>query len=288
MPKKKADSVGKLPKAVALVRERLAGKEISAQAIKDDLLPDELSKVTAAFRSVMTASQVAEYKALANNEERHQFMLPWILDPDEFKGQASNTITTSNSKHDASAGEWLTMEQIGSPCNMNSTAMAEAVCLAGDLEARPHELPSLAAKAIKQYFYTRSKLLRKTGTEDSASIESTAAIGKEHFAQVAAAMRESMSCASEGPPKKAARKVEKKPITQEEQAMREATSGKRVAFSKLHQTINKVRTDASQALPLTDQIGKSSLETLLSSCDKEYKSCQRQQRMQPHSMPPIS
>ena len=227
MPKRSASSQGasKVPKAVKAVRDCLRGKEITGQSLKDEVPPKIYEALTSAFRSVMSGDQKETYRRLACDKERRDFMVQFVLDPQEFKGSAKNICSTINQKADRERGQWLMESQLAGPKFMHDKNLAKLLCESGELESRPNEYKCFRDMKIPQYYFTEAMLEKLTGSKEEASVEVTASVTKDEYEEVKDAMLDSKGLPAQKKKACAAKKNNLKE-TPEQKALKEVVANK--------------------------------------------------------------
>ena len=98
-------------------------------------------------------------------------MLHYVLDPHATVNKGISTTTTTDGETDKKAGRWMTQAQLAGPDGFDDPEQANNVCGSGDLDDQEHELPSLAKKGVKQYFFNNQKWTRETGWRKGTQVQ---------------------------------------------------------------------------------------------------------------------
>lgn len=152
--------VGKKPKAVQGMQDAIVadGQPITADSIAAQSY-DKRKAAFTAFASMLKdsfPSQYQMYKDYKNDRDKREHLARLMVDP--MEGGAIVTNNTERSVDNSTQGneQWLHESQIAGPQFLNDARMAQVLCESGDLQDRPSELPSLAARGFKQYYFSWS------------------------------------------------------------------------------------------------------------------------------------
>jgi len=178
----KADG-GKVPKAVCRARETLGqlGLDITGGNLKK-LPKDDLNKLATSFRAALADEARSGYKQLQSDAERRDWLAQYILDPEIAACRGFNSTSSFTAQSKKGSSKWLTEAQISTL--LSDPSSAAILCESGDLESRPHEYPSLAAKGVKQYYYTADEDIAEAGVKDEAGVAAEADMTPKQFAEV--------------------------------------------------------------------------------------------------------
>ena len=185
MPPKNTDRKH-LPPSCKALKDAL-GTNVSAEGIAsaDAKLRN---RAFGALRAQLTPAKARELKELQNDSERRRFLAEYLLDPESCNNVGENVTERSTLKRDRGVEKWLTFSQLCGPLGFNSKEDAEAAL--PDLEEQDHELPSLAAKGVKQYLYTDKAKITHKDHKKSASVTAKAQLSAEQYAAVQEHMEE--------------------------------------------------------------------------------------------------
>ena len=94
--------------------------EITGEGRREKLTPKDLNKLSANFRAALTSEQKDEYKQLATDSSRREWMAAWVVYPEGFRCRGYNTAETVNSAHDIGEGAWRANMLKASQCQATS------------------------------------------------------------------------------------------------------------------------------------------------------------------------
>jgi hypothetical protein len=254
-PKRSASA---LPKALAVLKE----------VVQDDdgnVNPEALGKLDPKQRSTafsvlgttlkrMGAQYHDPYKALVSDEERRQHLANFLMCPENGTCSGYNETSRSEKKRKLSQGEWITEEELSGPLYLNSKV--NAALAVNDLTQRPHELPSLAKKGVKQYEFFKNKVINEIGTESKVGIKVESDLTGEEYAEVKSCLDSDKPSAAP-PPKKTTRKPTPTKPAKDLETVKlegESTENIRVAKAKLNKVQSQLKTLHARMSKELDQV----------------------------------
>ena len=107
----------KVPKSVLAARQFIGGDITAASILK--IPTGERNKLGVAFRKALTDKQKDEYKELATDELRREWMAQWVCDPTIGKKRGFSSTTVENKQHNVDREQFLLESQIAGPSWLN-------------------------------------------------------------------------------------------------------------------------------------------------------------------------
>jgi hypothetical protein len=235
------NSKGGIPKPVARVREILKNKGLEANPVnlKTAVPKAELNKLAGAFRSSLSEGNMEGYKQLRTDDERRSWLAQYVVDPDSAACKGFNKTSAYNTSESRSASRWLTQAQLASASCLNDNDAAKTVCESGDLESRLHELPSLAAKGVKQYYLSENYDFHAAGLKDEAGVSAESDLHSGELEEV----KEHMLSNFGRPGKRRCAPKHKEPESDESKQLRAAAASRATSVRKLKQLLDKVHNE---------------------------------------------
>ena len=175
---------GQLPRAAAEFKKLLEsqGGGVNADAIAK-LDSKDRNKVSCAMMKNMSVEAQLKYKALTVDNDRHAFIAEYILDPKDKTCKAINSISRIGESGTKNEIVWVTLDELGGPKYMNSTANAKVAITT--MESKPHENKSLADAGVLVYKQEIVKAVMKKITQERAELQATAdGVDQESFDRV--------------------------------------------------------------------------------------------------------
>ena len=174
----------KIPKPVQRARELLQahGLDSTAANLWKVLPKEELNKLTGAFRSSLNDEAKVGYQQLGTDAEKRGWIAQYVMDPQVAVCNGFNKTTAFVSESRKGTSSWKTEKQIAAV--LKSDDDAKLLCESGDLKDRPHEFASLAAKGLKQYYYTADEHLAEAGTIKESGVQAKAELTPMQFQEV--------------------------------------------------------------------------------------------------------
>ena len=214
---------------------------ITPASLREMLSSKEFNNLSNNFRLGLSPTLKSEYKALATDDQRREWLAQYVIDPLAATTKGFNKTTAYSSQESASRLVWITEEQLGGPKYLADKAHAAIVSKAGDLPKRPHELASLAAEGIHQYGFTESWLVKNAGWRDEVGTTAKADVAAGAYEEVKSHITTSFGSA----PK---RKMEAKPKvaeTEESKELKRLNGVRAATLRKTKQLLDRVVNDLS-------------------------------------------
>ena len=198
--------------------------------LKQVLTPKEMNVLQVTARKSMTADQKNAWAS--QKASRGGWLANFVLDPEEGMLRAmQKTVLVSQQGHFVEK-VWLTEKQISE--DLKSDEDARILVESGDLDERPHEHPSLAAKGRKQYHYRRTRQVDSETLTDEVAVENECELKPEEYAEIVPAMRKAFEQPQQKKPKGVAAK---KPETEEMKQLKLARATRSTSLRKLKKNV---------------------------------------------------
>ena len=233
----------KVPKPVLDVREKLAGMEINADTLKNNLSKADLNKLGNNFRSRMNTEARNAYNKLITDEQRRARLAQYVIDPASANCTGTNETKVHASKEQRDDAGWLHECQIAGPNYMNDKELAHLLCESGELESRASEYPCFANKGLTQYWFSMTMLRSVAGQTDTASVQATSELTEQEYEEVKASMQINIGTRSSSSNK---RKTTAKEPESAEKKKREMESFKQAQMRKLKALTDKVHNEVAK------------------------------------------
>ena len=217
-----------------------AGKEVSADALREALTTKQYNNLCNVFRQSMSPQAKNDYKELKTDDERRQWTAAFVLDPALVAAEGFKRTSVFKSETNVEDEMWLTLDQLQGPQFLNSKDHALALVEAGELEERPHEFSSLAQRGIKQYRFSVSMLRREHGSKEENGTRCSSDLTAKEYTQVSGEMSKGFGRT----PKRKMTKP-KEPENEDSKRLRVATQNRATAIRKCKTFIDKCAGDAS-------------------------------------------
>ena len=113
------------------------------------------NKAITAMKAQMHDDKSDEYKALASDSDRHDFIVHYLMDPQSITCQGTNFASRTSTGSDSSVVLWLTEDELAGPAYLNSTTNAKLAITA--MQARPHSNLGMRNAGIMEYKHVMKK-----------------------------------------------------------------------------------------------------------------------------------
>ena len=185
----------KIPKSVQRARDVLGfGKKQLTIADLMSIDKKQQNIIQTAMRNTMSDSARQMYKNLGSDDnQKKQWMLGFILDPQEVQSKGFNKTNAEDSQHLDDEWRWLSLVELGGPLGVGCPEHAQIIAASGDLDDRLSQYASLAARGVKDYLFCKSAVKRRTGWKKESGVESTADLKPEEVGEVAAGIVDSLA-----------------------------------------------------------------------------------------------
>eukprot|EP00959_Pyramimonas_sp_CCMP1952_P034877 730512-Pyramimonas_sp.AAC.1 len=134
----------KAPKSVIAARGELhkAGIDINSTSAADirKLSDTAINSLYNAMRHTLRSkdpTSFAEYGKCKSDEERHEWLARFVIDPRSGGCKAYSTTTVQKGRSDESTTSWCTISQLAGPEWFNDLQHAKLVAESGELKSRP-------------------------------------------------------------------------------------------------------------------------------------------------------
>ena len=149
----------------------------------------DMNLLRASMVQALSPEAGLKYKACAKGEQKQAWLAQYVVDPETAVCKGCNVTEVFTEKSEQSDVHWLTEQQIASAECLNSEPHAQAVCSSGDLESRPHELPSLASIGVKQYRWIKGMERFRSGEKETNGVQADSSLKPDEYKEVADHMR---------------------------------------------------------------------------------------------------
>jgi hypothetical protein len=126
------------------------------------------------------SSQTDNHKG--SRDTQREWLCRYLMDPTSGGCEGRNTSEVATSEAHKEALLWITEAELGGPRFFNDKE--HAAIAKDDLPTRPHELPSLAARNVKQYGLTQHIIEKIKSQTDTSAIEVKAKLGADQYTAV--------------------------------------------------------------------------------------------------------
>ena len=112
----------KEPKPVVLAKQVVAeaGKEVSADALKETLTTKQYNNLCNVFRQSMSPQTKNDYKKLKTDDERRQWTAAFVLDPALVAAEGFNRTSVFKSETNMKDEMWLSLDQLQGPYSFST------------------------------------------------------------------------------------------------------------------------------------------------------------------------
>jgi len=204
--KRKAET--DLPKKMQELKEYLeannSGRPLCREQIKaaDPKLRNQACN--AMVRTLENSQQVA-YRRCESDQQRHQWIMDYILDPQKVKHEGSTTIRRESLTESKDTFVWVTEEELASSRYMNSQEHAKLAVKC--LPSRPHDLDYLAKAGVLQYYYNTKEEVNKKSISEAAELTQKCEISAKEAEETREHMSNSRNPGEEQPKSKKTKKM---------------------------------------------------------------------------------
>ena len=189
-----------------------------------------------------------EYKGLANDKDRMDWLAEYIINPEEGGSVGTNFTRRTKARTDRDSEVWITEEQMSGPTFLNSKD--HAAIAAKSLPCRLHENVALAAVGVKQYQWTWTIVSRDLTLEQGAEVTTTAEMTPAEAAAVRDHMQDERNPGHQPPPttRRCTKKNSAKPLSPDKQklsdvkdAVKKAIDLMKTNHDKIHRELTSVK-----------------------------------------------
>ena len=241
----------KMTSALVKAREILEKQGISkidAAAVKA-LPATNRSQLLVGFQRHAAPQIQEQYKQLKTDNDKRDWLAAYLLDPEAACNHGVNRTLAIDQcmKEDDSA--WMHESEIAGPNGLNCPVLAKTLVESGELgDGRPSEYACFAKMGLKQWWFSKSRQLKKVGHRSERGVESSAELKADEAAEVRDSLLASSSSTSapKGSNKRRSeRPVEDPKVVADRKRRSELRSQKASGLRRLKTLIDKVANEAT-------------------------------------------
>lgn len=169
---------GKLPKAVANLRNVIGDQQPSVDVIKKTLGSSGYNNFCNSFRAQLTHAEKGQYDL--STAEKHEWIEQWAMDPSSCRLKGYNRTTSSAVRETKFKEHWITQAVLGGPAWLNDAGHAAAFVEAGELPSRPSKCKALATQGVLEYMVKEELRAQVSSTGQDAIVEAEAELKPEY------------------------------------------------------------------------------------------------------------
>ena len=136
----------------------------------------------ATFRQASCQEAKDSYKTCEGDTQRRLWLAQFVMDPNCCSKEGFNESAAFLLNKTREAVEWLTQEQLEGPNYINSKQHVQLLIDKKVFPERPHEIQALADIGVKQYEYSKSKVIKEGGTEQRNGTRASSSLTNEQYA----------------------------------------------------------------------------------------------------------
>ena len=208
----------------------------SLQALKALVGPSKINLLQTTFRNKMSATEKEKYKCVKDKEERHKWMMQYVLDPEHGIARGYNMVRAEKIDEEVAEHEWMTEAQLLDI--LKDQKQLRMVIEGGDLEERLHELPSLAKSGVMQYRWRKSREVNTNRVTEEAAARLDADLKPSDYKTVSDHMKQSLNVT---PSKRKVGKVHTpNELSHEQKALKAHNTARATAMRKAKQLTDNI------------------------------------------------